>query len=313
MHPAYSIIFFTTASGAGYGLLACLGVSAALGLIEPGFWFRLVSLGLSLVLVSAGLLSSAAHLGRPERAWRALSQWRSSWLSREGVASIATFVPAGLFGLGWVLLGRDGGWTAAAGLLSAIGAALTVCTTAMIYASLTPIAQWSSRFTLPAYLIFSAMTGSVFFNALLWLFGQGSTRVLVLAFALTALGWAWKFATWLHNDRLVLETTLNTATGLAGGEVRSIEWPHTEENYLLKEMGFRIARKHAARLRLIAQCLAFALPLFLLAAAFVLSAMPWLAAGLSLVALISQLAGMLVERWLFFAEAKHTVTLYYGR
>lgn len=313
MHPAYSIIFFTTASGAGYGLLACLGVSAALGLIEPGFWFRLVSLGLSLVLVSAGLLSSAAHLGRPERAWRALSQWRSSWLSREGVASIATFVPAGLFGLGWVLLGRDGGWVAAAGLLSAIGAALTVCTTAMIYASLTPIAQWSSRFTLPAYLIFSAMTGSVLFNALLWLFGQGSTRVLVLAFALTALGWAWKFATWLHNDRLVLETTLNTATGLAGGEVRSIEWPHTEENYLLKEMGFRIARKHAARLRLVAQCLAFALPLFLLAAAFVLSAMPWLAAGLSLVALISQLAGMLVERWLFFAEAKHTVTLYYGR
>jgi len=313
MHPAYSIIFFTTASGAGYGLLACLGVSAALGLIEPGFWFRLVSLGLSLVLVSAGLLSSAAHLGRPERAWRALSQWRSSWLSREGVASIATFVPAGLFGLGWVLLGRDGGWVAAAGLLSAIGAALTVCTTAMIYASLTPIAQWSSRFTLPAYLIFAAMTGSVLFNALLWLFGQGSTPVLILAFALTALGWAWKFATWLHNDRLVVETTLNTATGLTGGEVRSIEWPHTEENYLLKEMGFRIARKHAARLRLVAQCLAFALPLFLLAAAFVLSAMPWLAAGLSLVALISQLAGMLVERWLFFAEAKHTVTLYYGR
>ena len=313
MHPAYSIIFFTTASGAGYGLLACLGVSAALGLIEPGFWFRLVSLGLSLVLVSAGLLSSAAHLGRPERAWRALSQWRSSWLSREGVASIATFVPAGLFGLGWVLLGRDGGWVAAAGLLAAIGAMITVCTTAMIYASLKPIAQWSSRFTLPAYLIFAAMTGSVLFNALLWLFGQGSTPVLILAFALTALGWAWKFATWLHNDRLVLETTLNTATGLAGGEVRSIEWPHTEENYLLKEMGFRIARKHAARLRLVAQCLAFALPLFLLAAAFVLSAMPWLAAGLSLVALISQLAGMLVERWLFFAEAKHTVTLYYGR
>lgn len=313
MHPAYSVIFFTTATGAGYGLLACLGISAGFGLIDPGFWFRLIALGLALALISTGLLSSAAHLGRPERAWRAFSQWRSSWLSREGVASVATFIPASLFGISWVLLGEDGGWVAAMGLLSAIGAAVTVSTTGMIYASLKPIAQWSSPFTLPAYLIFAAMTGTVLFNTLLWLFGAPSLPAHLLAIALTALGWVWKAATWRHNDRLVSETTLNTATGLKGGEVRSIEWPHTEENYLLKEMGFRVARKHSTRLRLIAQMLAFALPLLLLAMAFGLSAMPWLAAGLSLAAAVSQIAGMLVERWLFFAEAKHTVMLYYGR
>jgi DMSO reductase anchor subunit len=313
MHPAYSVIFFTTATGAGYGLLVCLGLSAGFGVIEPGFWFRFVSLGLALVLISAGLLSSAAHLGRPERAWRALSQWRSSWLSREGVAAVATFIPAGLFGIGWVLLGKDGGWVAAMGLLSAIGAAMTVSTTGMIYASLKPIAQWSSRFTLPAYLIFAAMTGCVLFNTLLQSFGRGSAPVLGLAFALTSLGWVWKLATWRHNDRLGIGTTLNSATGLAGGEVRSLEWPHTEENYLLKEMGFRVARKHSVRLRLIAQALAFGLPLLLLAAAFGLSAVPWLSVSLSLFATVSQFAGMLVERWLFFAEAKHTVALYYGR
>jgi DMSO reductase anchor subunit len=313
MHPAYSVIFFTTATGAGYGLLACLGITAGFGLIEPGFWFRFVSLGLALVLISAGLLSSAGHLGRPERAWRAFSQWKSSWLSREGVAAVATFIPAGLFGIGWVLLGKDGGWVAVTGFLSALCAAATVCTTAMIYASLKPIAQWSSRFTLPAYLIFSAMTGCVLFNALLQAFGRISVLMLVLAFVLTALGWAWKVATWRHNDALVIGTTLNSAIGLDGGVVRSIEWPHTEENYLLKEMGFRIARKHGVRLRLVAQILAFALPLLLLAAALGSSAVPWLSAALSLLAASSQLAGMLVERWLFFAEAKHTVTLYYGR
>ena len=313
MHPSYSVIFFTTATGAGYGLLACLGVAAGFGLIEPGFWFRFTSLGLSLMLISAGLLSSAAHLGRPERAWRAFSQWRSSWLSREGVAAVATFIPAGLFGIGWVLLGKNGGWVAATGLLSAIGAAVTVSTTGMIYASLKPIAQWSSRFTLPAYLIFAAMTGCVTFNALLRAFGQPSSLVLVFALLLTLLGWVWKVVTWRHNDALVIGTNLNTATGLKGGVVQSIEWPHTEENYILKEMGFRIARKHSARLRLIAQALAFTLPLVLLAAAFASSTMPWLSAGLSLVAAASQLAGMLVERWLFFAEAKHVVTLYYGR
>ena len=313
MHPSYSVIFFTTATGAGYGLLACLGVSAGFGLIEPSFWFRFTSLGLALLLISAGLLSSAAHLGRPERAWRAFSQWRSSWLSREGIAAVATFIPAGLFGIGWVSLGREGGWVAAMGLLSAIGAAVTVSTTGMIYASLKPIAQWSSRFTLPAYLIFAAMTGCVTFNALLQAFGQPSSLVLVLALLLTLLGWVWKIVIWRHNDALVIGTNLNTATGLKGGVVQSIEWPHTEENYILKEMGFRIARKHSARLRLIAQALAFTLPLVLLAAAFASSTMPWLSAGLSLVAAASQLAGMLVERWLFFAEAKHVVTLYYGR
>nr|MDQ2704679.1 dimethyl sulfoxide reductase anchor subunit [Pseudomonadota bacterium] len=293
MHPAYSVIFFITVTGAGYGLLACLGISAGFGLIEPGFWFRFVSLGLALLLISAGLLSSAAHLGRPERAWRAFSQWRSSWLSREGVAAVATFIPAALFGIGWVVLGGDGGWVAAMGLLAAILATATVCTTAMIYASLKPIAQWSSRFTLPAYLIFAAMTGTVVFNALLWLFGQPSLPVHLIALALTATGWAWKVATWRHNDGLGMGTTLNSATGLEGGAVRSIEWPHTEENYLLKEMGFRIARKHGARLRVVTQGLAFALPLLLLAAAFGAAAMPWLSAGLALTATISQLAGML--------------------
>ncbi|MER8368631.1 DmsC/YnfH family molybdoenzyme membrane anchor subunit [Mesorhizobium sp. M0306] len=311
MHPAFSVVFFTTATGAGYGLLALLGVLAGQGFIPPDFWLGLTGMGLALGLISAGLLSSAGHLGRPERAWRAFSQWRSSWLSREGIASVATFVPAGLFGIGWVVLGRTSGWVAVAGLLAAIGAVATVCTTGMIYASLKPIAQWHSRFTLPAYLIFATMTGSVLLNALLQGFGVGSAAVLACALLATFAGWGWKLVTWRYNDRLEIPTTANTATGLAGGTVRSIEWPHTEENYLLKEMGFRIARKHSAKLRQITQALAFALPALLLIAAF---ALPWpYAAASSILAAIVQLAGMLVERWLFFAEAKHTVTLYYGR
>ncbi|RWD05373.1 MAG: dimethyl sulfoxide reductase anchor subunit [Mesorhizobium sp.] len=311
MHPAFSVVFFTTATGAGYGLLALLGVLGGLGYIAPDFWLGLVGMGLSLGLIAAGLLSSTRHLGRPERAWRAFSQWRSSWLSREGVSSVATFIPAGLFGIGWVFLGRNGGWVAIAGLLTALGAVTTVCTTGMIYASLKPIAQWHSRFTLSGYLIFSTMTGGVLLNVLLQGFDVGSVAVLAFSMLATLAGWGWKLATWRYNDRLETPTTANTATGLAGGTVRSLEWPHTEENYLLKEMGFRIARKHSAKLRRITQALAFALPAILLAMAFVL---PWpFATMASVIAALLQLAGMLVERWLFFAEAKHTVTLYYGR
>jgi DMSO reductase anchor subunit len=183
----------------------------------------------------------------------------------------------------------------------------------MIYASLKPIAQWSSRYTLPGYLIFAAMTGSVLCNALLWLFGEPFSPLQLLAIALTAAAWAWKVATWRHNDGLGVGTTLNSATGLTGGEIRSIEWPHTAENYILKEMGFRIARKHGARLRAITQFLAFALPILLLAGALGLDDMALLPAALSVAATVAQLAGILAERWLFYAEAKHTVALYYGR
>ncbi|MBN9256876.1 MULTISPECIES: DmsC/YnfH family molybdoenzyme membrane anchor subunit [unclassified Mesorhizobium] len=311
MHPAFSVVFFTTATGAGYGLLALLGMLGALGFVQPDFWLGFTGMALALGLITAGLLSSTGHLGRPERAWRAFSQWRSSWLSREGVLSVATYVPAGLFGIGWVLLGRIDGWITAAGLIAACGAVATVCATGMIYASLKPIAQWHSPYTLPGYLIFSAMSGLLLLNALLQGFGLGSRIGLALAVLATLVGWGWKLATWRHNDRLEIPSTANTATGLAGGTVRSLEWPHTEENYVLKEMGFRIARKHAAKLRRITQGLAFLLPALLLAAAFALPSP--LAVILSVLAAIAQLSGLLVERWLFFAEAKHTVTLYYGR
>ena len=96
MHPAFSVIIFTVASGAGYGLLFVLALLIACGLLTPSFWTGFVCFGISLALITAGLLSSFLHLGRPERAWRAFSQWRSSWLSREGVLAVITYVPAGL-------------------------------------------------------------------------------------------------------------------------------------------------------------------------------------------------------------------------
>src|SRR4051812_3263486 len=98
MHPAYSVIFFTSASGGGYLLLALLGLFGALGILPADPVLGVVGFGLGFGMVTAGLLSSTFHLGHPERAWRAFSQWRSSWLSREGVLSLASFVPSGVVG-----------------------------------------------------------------------------------------------------------------------------------------------------------------------------------------------------------------------
>ena len=207
--------------------------------------------------------------------------------------------------------GRTTGWVAAAGVLTAIGAAVTVSSTAMIYASLKPIPQWSSPFTVPGYLVLSATSGLVILNALLRLFGQPSTLATAAAIVFALISSALKLGSWRYNDGVAMPATLNSATGLAGGRVRSIEWPHTEENYLLKEMGFRVARKHALKLRLVAQVLAFLLPAGLLLAGLLLGGTA--ATVAAVLAVLCQVPGFLVERWLFFAEAKHTVTLYYGR
>jgi len=311
MHPTFSVIFFTTATGAGYGLLALLGTSFAIGALPQDRLFGAVTLGLALILITAGLISSTAHLGHPERAWRAFSQWRSSWLSREGVASVATYVPVGLFAIGWVMLGRADVLVISAGLAATIGAVATIVTTGMIYASLKPIPQWSSRYTVPGYLIASAMTGAVLLNAALHLFHAPAGMIGFLAPLAIALGWAWKLATWRHNDALDMPATASAAIGLSGGTIRSIEWPHTEENYVLKEMGYRIARKHSAKLRRFVQLCAFAIPLA--ATTFALCASDAAAAVAAVLAALIQIPGVLADRWLFFAEAKHIVTLYYGR
>lgn len=310
MHPALSIIVFTTLSGMGYGLLAWLGILGPLGLIPVGRVSGIAGDVLALLFVTAGLLTSSLHLGRPERAWRALSQWRSSWLSREGIASLLTYIPAGLYG--WLLFaGSDRMVSAIAGGAAAAGAVVTVICTAMIYRSLKPIRRWNNRWVVPNYLALSAATGGAWLVAVLDLAGDGRPGVAAAAAAMFAAAAALKVAYWRFIDQDRAGPTIGSATGLGHlGTVRQLDPPHSEDNYLMKEMGFRIARRHAAKLRRIALASGFAAPIVLLLAAA--GSHGVLAAAAALAAALTATAGVLVERWLFFAEAKHTVTLYYG-
>ena len=311
MHPAFSVIFFTTSSGAGYGLVALVAIASAMGFVPPSGWFAVATLGPATVLVVAGLLASTFHLGHPERAWRALSQFRSSWLSREGVAAIVTFLPLGVFGIAWAFFGRSDGIYALIGLLAALGAAITVFTTAMIYRSLKPIHQWHNRWTVPNYLALSLATGGLLLHAIAQAWGRPQPVVGVAALVFVVAAAYLKHRYWSFIDTTKSASTPESATGLgARGKVRFLDSPHTEENYLQKEMGFSIARKHAAKLRAIARHSAFHLPFLLTAAALLLDGP--IAAFAAAMAAVFGIAGTLVERWLFFAEAKHAMTLYYG-
>jgi sulfite dehydrogenase (quinone) subunit SoeC len=316
MTPALSVILFTTASGAGYGLLALLGLLAPFGLVPAAPWFGIASLVLALALVSAGLLASTLHLGHPERAWRAVSQWRSSWLAREGFSAVLTYLPALGFGATWFLARRVDPAAAALGALAAAGAVVTIFCTSMIYASLRPVRQWRNAYVTPSFFLLAGFSGALWLATLARAFHAAATLPttlssgLALLFGLAAL--AAKILYWRAIDRTPGASTAETATGLGHlGRVRALEAPHTEENYLMREMGFRIARKHARRLRALSVLVGFAAPLLLTIAALVLPALPALIAALA--ASLLALTGIFVERWLFFAEATHTVVLYYGR
>ena len=302
MHPAWSIIFFTTVSGLGFGFSTWI----VFGLIDIKNISQLIIIaGFAFCLICSGLISSTLHLGHPERAWRALSQWRTSWLSREGVLSVFVLTALTCWFLYTFQYGKIPLWI---NLTIMILILFTVYATAMIYASLKTVASWNQFLTPVCYLMFSISGGLL---AIIWfmsIIGQMITfNITLILLLLIVSTWIFKLKWWWNLDNSKLESSLETATGLGSfGEVRSLMPPHTSENYLQKEMGFVIARKHVMKLRLLSITLGGIIPSIILLS----GTLSFISLG---IALFIHLVGVFIERFLFFAEAKHVVTLYYGK
>src|SRR5437868_8767916 len=200
MHPSFSIVFFTTASGAGFALLFLVGIGVPLGLLPSDRWFGVTALLVSFVLAAGGLVSSVFHLGRPERAWRAFSQWRSSWLSREGVMSMATFVPAAIFAIGWIFFGVTDGVIGLLGIIAAVFAAVTIACTGMIYASLKPIHQWHNRWVVPNYFMLGLMAGFLLLDLIIRFWEVRPVAIPLLTLLAVLAAWWTKEAYWRFID-----------------------------------------------------------------------------------------------------------------
>jgi DMSO reductase anchor subunit len=289
MHPAPSVIIFTTLSGLGFGVLIWLG----LGLPAVTGWTAFALFTIAYGLAVGGLMASTLHLGHPERALKAFSQWRSSWLSREGICAVAALIVMAAYGAGLVFFDArlvPLGWLGAALSLA------TVVTTAMIYAQLKTVPRWNTPLT-PALLLVISLAGGALLT------GHVSAALVLLPIA-GVLQVLW----WVRGDSALATsgTDMATATGLGGiGTVRAFEPPHTGTNYLLREMVHFVGRKHALKLRIIAFALGYAAPVALMLLPF--------SHALGALAVLSHLAGIAASRWLFFAEAEHVVGLYYGK
>ena len=290
MHPAPSVILFTTLSGIGFGLLVFLG----LGLPLVTGWLAFAFFALAYLLAIGGLLASTFHLGHPERALKAFSQWQTSWLSREAWAAVGALLVMGVYGAGLVFLDLR------LPILGVIGAVLSLATvycTSMIYAQLKTVPRWNIPLTPVLFISLSLAGGALLSGAsFLALILLGSAGCVQIAY-------------WIVGDTRFARsgTTMESATGLGHiGSVRAFEPPHTGTNYLLREFVHVVGRKHASKLRIIALGLMVLAPTLL-----IVSPLNYIWA--LLLAAVTHLAGVCVSRWLFFAQAEHVVGLYYGK
>jgi DMSO reductase anchor subunit len=288
MHPAPSVIIFSVLSGLGFGFMAYL----ALGVLPLRGTWAFWTWGLGYAFAVGGLIASATHLGNPQRALKAFSQWRSSWLSREAWAAVLALFALAPIALGdWLGFGVPFVWR---GLAAGLALATVICT-AMIYAQIKAVPRWHHWLTPVMFVTFSLAGGA--------LLALQSTLAFVLLMGLAVV----MLALFHIGDSQFARAgqSMETATGLGHiGKVAVFEQPHTGENYLLREMIFVVGRKHGQKLRLIAVIFAAVLPALMAAVGGV---------ALMLAAVVVHLVGAFAARWLFFAQAEHVVGLYYGK
>ncbi|MDZ4290883.1 MAG: DmsC/YnfH family molybdoenzyme membrane anchor subunit [Hydrogenophaga sp.] len=309
MRPAFSVIFLTTLIGAAQGLFFAL-YGAELTLLSQtdaaaSRQFLFLGSLVALVLTGLGLIASFFHLGRPERAWRSATMWRTSWLSREVIAlplfMLGLFVYGSAQYLGWRQTVPIGAVTA---LLSL---ALFVCT-AMIYASVRFLQEWASPLTLLNYLLLGCASGLTLATLLAALLGMPDLvpPYALVAIGLTLLAAVSRGASLVRNARLKPRSSVQSAIGIKhprivqkaqgfmGGSFNTREFFHGQSATLLRSVKW------------IFLLLVFPLPLLCLALALSSSSTTWLLAAFAL-----QYVGLLAERWYFFAQANHPQNLYY--
>lgn len=317
MHPAFSIIFFTTLSGAAQGLVVALAVASLAGVALPPPLLQ-AGLGLALGQLLLGLGASFLHLGRPERAWRTVMMWRTSWMSREVIVLPAFIVLVAA----WWWAARQGDPEPAGGtllpVLALAGAALLWVCTAMIYACLRFIQEWAHPLTLVNYTLIGLSSGLVQLGALAaWLApsgggfppaGPGLPILGAAAFATTLAAWLGRALALRRNAALRPRSTLQSATGIPATRLVQTSMGMTGGSFNTREFFHGATQAALGQVRWGFQLLCFALPAALLA---------WVATGGPAsawwAALALQVPGLLLERWFFFAQARHPQNLYYQR
>ncbi len=322
MHPAFSVIFLTTLIGIGQGLFLALYTGQLYGLAKllpaqdsQGF-YALGSL-VALVFLIGGLLASFFHLGHPERAWRAATMWRTSWLSREVIVLPAfmglVFVYAAVHFFGWTqpLFTVSDTLPVDLSLLigfiaSFVAFALYICT-AMIYASLKFLQEWHTPLTVFNYTFLGLASG--FMLAAAFSAYKGVNLVAFFgtwAVIFTLVGAAGRVASLVRNKRLRPKIDLTSAIGVRHQKMAQLTQGFLGGSFNTREFFHNRTAFFVNNTRRAFLLLVFVVPVILLVTAYFLAS-----DVLPIAAFLIQYVGLIAERWYFFAEAKHPQNLYY--
>lgn len=322
MHPAFSIIFLTTLIGAGQGLFLALysgqlySVFRVLPMQNPVQFYALGSL-IVLILLVAGLFSSFFHLGRPERAWRTASQWRTSWMSREVIVLPAFMGTVAVWGLihylGWnpvLFTFRDTFSVDASLFIGAIGTllcfALFLCT-GMIYACIKMLQEWATPLTVVNYTLFGGASGFLLATAFAaWQESEQTGFFAVWTMILSLLVLITRSATLIRNARIKPKSTMETAIGIRHGQIQQKAQGAMGGSFNTKEFFHHASKRKFRNVKWMFLVLVFPVPLLLLSVGLTTGSLGWLIA-----AFLLQYVGLLMERWFFFAQANHPQNLYY--
>ena len=294
MKPATSLIIFTVLSGFGFGLLFWLN----LNLKSHSNFSITISFPLAFLISIIGLISSSFHLGNPQRALLAFTQWRSSWLSREAVLAVVTLSISFINSVLIIFFGVYLHWL---GFIASGFCLLTIFSTAMIYTQMKTVPRWNMKVTPILFLLYGTAGSSIILNI-----GIFSTTLFIILGSV-------QIFTWKTGDQQFKRlSNIGTATGLSKNNnlVRMLEPPHTGSNYLMKEMIHIVAQKYIHKLRWISLILLSLIPTILSLIASIDGNNYFI---LLIVIVLINLIGTVISRWLFFSEAEHVVGLYYDR
>jgi DMSO reductase anchor subunit len=322
MHPAFSVIFFTTLAGAGQGLFLALYTGQLYSVVkllpaENSVGFYALGSLIALVLLVGGLISSFFHLGRPERAWRSAAMWRTSWLSREVIVLPAFIGIVAVWGLihytGWNPVLFTFGTSIEIDLSLLVGAAATLLCftrflcTGMIYACIKQLQEWATPLTVINYILLGGASG--FMLATAFAAGQGSGMTWFFggwAVILTLLAFVSRSASLFRNARIKHKSSVQTAIGIRHSHIEQKAQGAMAGSFNTREYFHGASKRKYKNIKWAFLVLVFPLPLVLVSIGLGAHL-----SGLLVAAFVVQYVGLLLERWFFFAQANHPQNLYY--
>jgi DMSO reductase anchor subunit len=245
--------------------------------------------------------------------------WRTSWLSREVIAlpfmmlMIFIYGIMHLFGIDGVIYSNSTGGhfsysLIVSGSLAMIASFVLFICTGMIYACIKFLQEWATPLTVINYALFGIASGftcaagfSSFYDS-----PEMTKFFAVWAIVLTVVVFITRMASLYRNSRIKHKSSMKSAIGVRHNQIVQKSMGMQGGSYNTREYFHGKTKMFLKSVKYIFIVLVFPIPVILLTTGLETSD-----SALYIAAFVIQFAGLIFERWYFFAQANHPQNLYY--